>query len=144
MTNEYSAEYSEIVGEYSNIYFRIIPSPNSENLNAACKSAWAVSVDTELSAGLTCRMMRMQLSLGLPYSSVTRWAVYIDSLPSSFRAVWKDYLVELVRQHQSVVRPWPQKRPKREIKPRPRQRPREGLAPPPPPCLLRRKRALIV
>ena len=39
----------------------------------------AVSVDTELSAWLTCRMMRMQLSMVLPYSSVTRWVVYIDS-----------------------------------------------------------------
>ena len=105
----------------------------------------AVSVDTELSAWLTCRMMRMQLSMGLPCSSVTRWAVCIDSVVGEpFLSTWKYQLVELVCQHQSVASAAdpgpPRKRPKLEIKSRPRKLPREGLAPPSP----RRKRAVSV
>ena len=50
-----------------------------------------------------------------------------------FLSTWKNHLVELVRQHQSVASAEdtgpPRKRSKREIEPRPRKRPREGLAP---------------
>ena len=63
-----------------------------------------VTVDTELSAWLICRMMRMQLSVGLPYSSVRRWAVCIDSaVGEPFLSTWKNYPVGVVRQHQSVL-----------------------------------------
>ena len=95
---------------------------------------------TQLSEWLTCRMMHMQLSMGLPYSSVTRWAVCIDSaVGEPFLSTSKDYLVELVCQHQSVASAADlgplRKRPKRQIKPRPasaracpRKRPGEGMS----------------
>ena len=103
----------------------------------ARKGAVAVTVHTELSAWPTCKMMRMQLSTSLPYSSLTRWAVSIDSAACEpFLSIWKNFLVGLLCQHQSVASAAdpgpPQKRPKWEIKRRPRKRPKEGLVPPPP------------
>ena len=90
-------------------------------------------------------MMRMQQPIDLPYSSATRWEVCIDSaVGEPFLSTSKDYLLELVRQHQSgtsAADPDPlRKRPKRGAKPRPSKRPWEGwylvrLGP-------RRKRAL--
>ena len=65
--------------------------------------------------------------MGLPYSSVRRWAVCIDSaVGEPFLSTWKDYLEELVRQHQA--------QPATEAAEavwRSRKRPREGLAPSP-------------
>ena len=63
-------------------------------------------MDTELSAWLICPM---QISMGLPYSSVT-WAVCIDSADGKpFLSTWKGYLGAAastpVRGERS--RPWP-------------------------------------
>ena len=94
------------------------------------RSVWT----TELSRWLICQTMR--ISMGRPYSSVTRWAVCTDSaVGEPFLRRWKPCGARAstpVRGERSKPQPLPRKRPMREIKPRPRKRPRAGLAPSPP------------
>ena len=74
--------------------FRII------SVRICFETLWKRATVTELSAWLTYKITRMQLSMGLPYSNVTRWAMCIDSaVGEPFLSTWKGYLVELVRQH---------------------------------------------